>query len=297
MKKLFSTLLFACFIFATSFSQVILYGPDTFDYNPLYSSYNPPPHLWHAPSSNPPFLHFNDGGCDDGRIGYAANWNSYWSNFARMPILDCSNHDTILLTFDVSHSYFPEQTEDKCYFSMWADESYKKDFINSITIDGVDISYGDLNGKGFKFSEKRECQKVEIEMDLGNVNNKSGIYLYFNASCSKNNSNLFEFYIDNVTVYGYSGSTVNIENNTNYIPITITPSLVENTLNINNLPKEISAYNINIYNLNGQIVHKTTVTQNEHVSINVEDLSKGLYFIELYDNNLQYHINTKVIKL
>ena len=106
MKKLFSTLLFACFIFATSFSQVILYGPDTFDYNPLYSSYNPPPHLWHAPSSNPPFLHFNDGGCDDGRIGYAANWNSYWSNFARMPILDCSNHDTILLTFDVSHSYF-----------------------------------------------------------------------------------------------------------------------------------------------------------------------------------------------
>jgi hypothetical protein len=154
-----------------------------------------------------------------------------------------------------------------------------------------------LNGKGFKFSEKRECLKVVIEMDLGNVNNKSGIYLYFNASCSKNNSNLFEFYIDNVTVYGYSGSTVNIENNTNYIPITITPSLVENTLNINNLPKEINAYNINIYNLNGQIVHKTTVTQNEHVSINVEDLSKGLYFIELYDNNLQYHINTKVIKL
>ena len=39
---------------------------------------------------------------------------------------------------------------------MWADESYKR-FINSITIDGVDISYGDLNGKT-KFSEKKNVK-------------------------------------------------------------------------------------------------------------------------------------------
>ncbi|MBK7884424.1 MAG: T9SS type A sorting domain-containing protein [Chitinophagaceae bacterium] len=67
-------------------------------------------------------------------------------------------------------------------------------------------------------------------------------------------------------------------------PVIIYPNPVNNELKIN-LPPSSSVYTINIVNTSGQVV-KRVINANSNVTINVESLIKGVYFLRIH-NDLQ----------
>jgi hypothetical protein len=159
-----------------------------------------PTSVWFAPDWNTPIDYNATGGCPDGRIGYSGNWNNYWGNFIRLPEMDCSGNNEISISFDVSHSYFASQTDDWMRFYMWADGGYEHNVI-SLTIDGVDVlaDFG-MNGKGFEFTEARNCAEVVVTFDISTIVDKSNILFYLEANCNYNNSNTYFVWFDNITV-------------------------------------------------------------------------------------------------
>ncbi|NVO04224.1 MAG: T9SS type A sorting domain-containing protein [Bacteroidetes bacterium] len=201
MKKL---ILFIAFLFITNFtfSQTYLLGPQEFNTDILVHGASAPVTSWFAPNSNPQIDFIATGGCTNSWVGYSGSWNSYWGNFLRMPQVNCTGNDTILMTFDVSHSYFATQPNDWCRFYMWADAGYKNNVI-SVKIDGVDVTYDSgVNGKGFKLDQLRTCAQVQILFNISAIADKSNILFYIEPSCGYNNSNVFSFKFDNVSIIG-----------------------------------------------------------------------------------------------
>lgn len=164
-----------------------------------------PSTVWFAPDYYSPIDYSTSNGCPGGSVGYQSSWNSHWSNFLRLPQLNCTGHDNVVLKFDVSHSYFATHTNDWCRFYMWADGGYKH-LVTSVKINDVDCTYDSgTNGKGFKFTEERSCAKVEVSFDISSISNKSNILFYISPHCGYNNSNLFYVWFDNIAVNGASG--------------------------------------------------------------------------------------------
>ncbi len=191
--------------------QTIINSTETFDTDILVHGATAPANVWFAPDSNTEIGHLPTGGCTDGRIGYSGNWNNYWGNFVRLPEVDCSGYDNVVLKFDVSNSYFASQLNDWSRFYMWADAGYKHNVV-SVKIDGVDVTYDSgANGKGFKFSEIRSCASVEVTFDISTIADKTNILFYLEPSCGYNNSNTFYVYFDNISISGLESSTPNID--------------------------------------------------------------------------------------
>ncbi len=192
----------------STFPQTELSGPETFDTDILVHGASAATTVWFAPDSNDPIAHETSGGCTGGRIGYTGSWNNYWGNFVRLPETDCSTYDQLSLTFDVSHSYFASQTDDWMRFYMWADGGYEHNLV-SVKIDGVDVTYDSgMNGKGFQYTESRDCASVEVIFDISAITDKTNILLYLEASCNSNNGNEFYTYFDNISVSGIQTGTV-----------------------------------------------------------------------------------------
>ena len=106
------------------------------------------------------------------------------------------------MTFDVSHSYFATQPSDWCRFYMWADAGYKNNVI-SVKIDGVDVTFDSgVNGKGFKLDQLRSCATVQVLFNISAIVDKSNLLFYIEPSCGYNNSNVFSFKFDNVSIIG-----------------------------------------------------------------------------------------------
>ncbi len=169
-----------------------------FDTDILVHGTSAPTTVWFAPDYNSPIAHSATDGCPDGRVGYQGSWNNYWGNFLRSPQINCTGHDEVALNFDVSHSYFASHTNDWCRFYMWADGGYKHNVV-SVKINGSDVTYDSgVNGKGFKFSELRSCDDVQVNFDISLISDKSNILFYIEPSCGYNNSNLFYVWLDNI---------------------------------------------------------------------------------------------------
>lgn len=186
--------------------QTTINSPEEFDSDILVHGFSAPNTVWFAPDSNTEIGHLPTGGCTDGRIGYSGNWNSFWGNFVRLPEADCSTYDNIVLSFDVSNSYFASHPNDWSRFYMWADAGYEHN-VTSVKIDGVDVTYDSgANGKGFKFSEVRSCASVEVTFDISAIVDKTNILFYLEPSCGYNNSNAFYVYFDNIALSGLESS-------------------------------------------------------------------------------------------
>ncbi|MFO7790145.1 MAG: hypothetical protein R6V32_06200, partial [Bacteroidales bacterium] len=173
---------------------------ETFDADVLVHGTSAPTTVWFAPDYNPPIAHTATGGCTGGCIGYAGSWNDYWGNFVRLPEVDCSGYDTVVLSFDVSHSYFASHPDDWCRFYIWADGGYVHNVI-SVYIDDADETYDSgMNGKGFEFSEVRSCASVEVKFDMDAISDQSNLLLYIEPSCGYNDSESFYVWFDNISV-------------------------------------------------------------------------------------------------
>ncbi|NLL29097.1 MAG: hypothetical protein GX259_09895 [Bacteroidales bacterium] len=168
---------------------------------------NQPSTVWFAPDYYSPIDYSTTKGCPGGSVGYQGSWNNYWTNFLRLPEQNCTGHDSVVLKLDVSHSYFASHTNDWCRFYIWADGEYKH-VVTSIKINGVDCTSDlGLNGKGFKFTEVRNCASVEVNFDISTISNKSNLLFYIAPFCGYNDSNLFSIWFDNIAIYGTSGGT------------------------------------------------------------------------------------------
>ncbi|MDD3860406.1 MAG: hypothetical protein PHW83_09430 [Bacteroidales bacterium] len=187
-------------------SSTVLLGPQGFSTDILVHGSSAPTTVWFAPDFNDPIAHSATGGCPDGQVGYQSSWNNYWGNFLRLPEIDCTGHDEVTLSFDVSHSYFASHTNDWCRFYVWADGGYEHNVV-SVKINGSDVTYDSgVNGKGFKFSEVRSCDDVQVNFDISAISDKSNILFYLEPSCGYNNSNSFYVWFDNIEFSAGSGS-------------------------------------------------------------------------------------------
>lgn len=189
-------------------SSETIFDTETFDTNILvHGTSGIPTNVWFAPSYNTPIAHSSTGGCPGGQVGYEGSWNNFWGNFLRTPEIDCTGHDEVIMTFDVSHSHFSNHPNDWCRFYVWADGGYLHN-VQSVKINGVDVTYDSgINGKGFSFTEVRSCDAVEVTFDISEIGNKSNILFYIEPSCGYNNSNLFYVWFDNIGFNGAGGGS------------------------------------------------------------------------------------------
>ena len=181
-------------------AQTYLLGPQAFNTDILVHGSSAATTVWFAPDYNTPIDFLSTGGCSGSCVGYSGSWNNYWGNFLRLPEVNCSGKDTVLLTFNVSNSYFAAQPNDWCRFYVWADNGYKHNVV-SVKINGIDVTYDSgVNGKGFKFSTLRNCDTAEVKFDLSAIVNKTNILFYLEPNCGYNNSNTFFVKFDNVAI-------------------------------------------------------------------------------------------------
>lgn len=193
--------------FETSLSGQVLnesYFPQAFNTDVLTHGYTAGNNTWFAPESKPPIAWIDTGGNPGGRVGYSGSWNEYWGNFLRLPEVNCTGQDLVTLTFDVWHSYFAAQPNDKLYLSAWADGGYIN-LPQTVKIDGVSVTASaniGSSGYAFYFTEERDASKIEVTLDISGITDKSSILLYLNPSCGYNNSNEFYVYFDNISITG-----------------------------------------------------------------------------------------------
>lgn len=262
-------------------AQTTLLGTEPFNTDFLVHGTTASSTVWFAPNYYTPIDWQSTGGCTDGRIGYSGSWNNYWGNFVRLPEINCTGFDTIQLEFDVSHSWFASHPNDWCRFYMWADAGYVKNVI-TVVIDSTDVTYDSgMNGKGFKFTEVRTCAHVVVTFDISLISNKSNILLYIEPSCGYNNSNVFNFWIDNVNVSS-SPTTVSLKENENQILLNIYPSIADNEIVVNFTEQIETDYLILLYTSEGRMLDKIKPQQEENsVVIDISHLSSGMYFLSI----------------
>jgi len=207
MRNIITTLIVLVFTLS-GFSQLL--GPEPFDTDFLIHGSSASTSVWFAPDYHTPIDYTASGGCTGGHASYSGSWNSYWGNFLRLPEVDATGMDSLLLSFDVSHSYFASQTDDWIRFYVWADGAYQK-IVSAVRINGVDELYDfGVNGKGFVFDTPRSCAAVEVVFDLATISNKSSILVYLEPNCNYNNSNTYFISFDNVSLSAAGGSTYSV---------------------------------------------------------------------------------------
>ena len=196
MKFFFILLL--SFSFLNSQSQLL--GPEPFNSDILVHGTTAATNVWFAPDYHTPISYISSGGCTGGHVGYSGSWNNYWGNFLRLPEINASGMDSLILSFDISHSYFSSQADDWIRFYVWADGGYQKN-VSAVRINGANALYDfGVNGKGFVFDQSRTCAATEIVFDLSTIVDKSSILIYLEANCNYDNSNTYFVNFDNISV-------------------------------------------------------------------------------------------------
>ena len=270
----------------TANTQNYLLGPQAFNTDIVVHGTTAPNTSWFAPNYNTPIDFISSGGCTGSCMGFSGSWNNYWGNFLRLPQVNCTSYDTILMTFNVSNSFFASQSSDWCRLYIWADNAYKHNVI-SIKINGIDVTYDSgVNGKGFKFSELRNCDTVQVLFNISAVINKSNILFYLEPSCGYNNSNIFMVKFDNIAIIGGSSLT-SIENDvtsevTNDIIITADESSV-----IFNATTTIKS--IRIFTMNGKLVYYKENINTNLFTIDNKGLLKGQNIVQIESNGKFYN--------
>ncbi len=184
-------ILIALCLLVTTLNAQILLGPETFDSDFIVHGSSASTSVWFGPDSYIPIDYNATGGCTGGYAGYQDSWNNYWMNFLRTPAVDCSGLDSVILSFELSNSYFANHGNDKVYFNMWIDGSYE-DAITNQTI---------------YFDQARNCVSFEVIYDLTPYIDKTAILFYLNANCGYNDSQTYSVGFDNISISGIGGVT------------------------------------------------------------------------------------------
>lgn len=150
-----------------------------------------------SPGSGSPMVYTASGSScgGDGYVGFSGSFTNFFGSFLRSPQQNCSGLNEVTMTFDLSNSYHAAQPLDRIYFNMWAPTAAAPGgtYINASKVDGVSTHI-------LSFSEVRSCKRITVTFDLSAVTNKTAVMFYLNVSCGYNNSNVFYFQVDNISI-------------------------------------------------------------------------------------------------
>jgi hypothetical protein len=197
---LLSIIFFFCFKLN---AQTYLLGPQGFDTDIITHGTSGSTTAWWAPSYYTPIDYSASGGNPGGYAGYSGNESDWWGNFLRMPQVNCTGYDSVLLSFDMSNSSYANPGGDWIRFYLWDNGGtgqYRHD-ISSIKIDGVEslVNFG-ANGFGFRFNVVRTWARVEVKFYLTNVINKTNLLFYIELIRDYYNSNTYFVKFDNIGI-------------------------------------------------------------------------------------------------
>jgi hypothetical protein len=256
--------------------QTYLLGPEPFNSDIFVHGSSAATTVWFAPNYNTPIDYVASGGNPGGYAGYSSSWNNYWGNFIRLPQVNCSGRDTVILEMDMSHSYFVAQPNDWIRFYLWdqGSGSYKNN-VSSVMIDGIEsiVNFG-ANGFGFRFNTPRTWAHIEVTFYLTNVVVKSNVLFYIEPNCYYNNSNVFFVSFDNIGIM--ADPLTGIEEQKASAPA-VFPNPAKDICTLT-LPENTTS--IGIYTVQGSLVKSLTPEMGSHeFSISTEALSNGLYYV------------------
>ncbi len=271
MKSVRIFLIFTVFFFLfgshnKSFSQTVLLGPQAFISDILVHGATGSTSAWFAPDYNTPIDYAATGGCSGGYAGYSGSWNNYWGNFLRTPQVNCTGLDSVIMSFDMSNSYFSNHPNDKVYFNMWIDGAYHDATTNQTIY----------------FDSARNCAHFEVVFVLTPYTNKN-VMFYLNTSCGYNDSEIYMVKFDNIEIFNPLATEVkNVQNNAE--TLTAFPNPANNATTIQFKNPDNKTYTLLIYNAMGQEVQKTDNITDSEAKVDVRNIRGGLYFFQLQSN-------------
>jgi hypothetical protein len=279
MKKLLFIALIA--LSPCAGAQVIM-PTQTFDTDVLLHGTTGSNTAWFAPSSNTPISWVSSGGNPGGYIGYSSSWNNYWGNFVRLPQANCSAWDTVVLSFDMSHSYFANHPNDWIRFYIWdqGSGSYKNP-VSHIKINGVEsmVNFG-VNGYGFRFNVARTWAHVEVFFNMSVITNLSNVLFYFEPNCYYNDGNLFFVSFDNIQLTGIETDYVGLPAaDAAEADLAVFPTLFRNEITLRS-SKAANHCDIELLNSLGAVVYGNKIELNAGDNkIELPSLAPGIYYL------------------
>lgn len=279
MKKIL--LLSALLLIAFSLkAQTYLLGPESFSSDFMIHGSTASSTVWFAPDYHTPIDWIATGGNPDGYLGYSASWNSYWGNFVRLPQVNCSGNDTVILTLDFCNSYFASNPNDWVRFYLWDQgASAYRNNVSSIKINWVEsiVNFG-ANGFGFRFNEARTWAHVEVKFYLTNVVDKSNVLFYIEPACQYNNSSLFAVKMDNIGIMANPVTTAVSESRESSWKIGPLPA--NDRLIIHGSGPAMAE----VLDLSGRLMQQERISDERQV-LDVSGLSVGVYLLKLTADN------------
>jgi N-acetyl-anhydromuramyl-L-alanine amidase AmpD len=127
-------------------------------------------------------------------------------------------------------------------------------------------------------------------IDLSAYENWSQIYFRLNATTGSLYRS--DICLDNISITAVTGKSVteiSSTNNLNANNITIYPQPAKEALYVK-LPDTREMVNIQLYSINGQLVHSTTHNTGEDIAkINLANVNPGLYIVKIFSNTTSYN--------
>lgn len=202
---------------------------------------------------------------------------------------------------------FPDNNIDSLTFFK-SDETTNRLFLELNTANwGFEISYSLYNSAGIKIDSSGtlgsnqvvldtflvsldDCYYFELDDTYGNGFNSDDGY------CILTDNKLTE--LVNITgdfgheqVYSFIPTTVANIFDVPSNKITIYPNPVKDVLNIDF--KEVSNYNITVFDVNGKIVNKFSTINSKNARIDVQNLNSGVYYVLIQSDN--FTVSKKII--
>lgn len=183
---------------------------ERFNSNIIDNSLASPTNKWWTPNINPPLAYSLTGGCTGGMIGYSSAYNNYWGSFIRMPEQDCNGMNSVIMSFDISNSFFATNSTDHIRLYLWDNYFTSGDHYynaSAVRINGLDVTYSDINGTKLLFNQNRNCTRVDVEFDFNQLANegfpmshRDKLLFFIEPNCEYHNSNAYSVAIDNISI-------------------------------------------------------------------------------------------------
>ncbi len=282
LKFMKRSLFIILFLFSSGLYAQQIMPTQTFDTDVLVHGTSGSTTAWFAPSSNTPISWMATGGNPGGYIGYSGSNNNFWGNFVRLPQANCSIWDTVMLSFDMSNSYFASHPNDWIRFYIWDQGSgtYKNP-VTHIKINGVEsmINFG-ANGFGFRFNVARNWAHVEVFFNMAVISNLTNVLFYFEPGCEYNDGSQFFVSFDNIQLTGIETNYVGVEKISSVgSDFQIFPTLFHHEITLRSA-QTASLTDVTFINSTGQVVYKEQIELNSvENKIELPEMAKGIYYI------------------
>ncbi len=231
------TIAFLTLLLLASFTQAEwLFGPEGFEDGVIFDHSGYYPSYWFAPTYHSPMHLYSPGFESDSAVGSGAiSWPDWWGNFVRTPVVDCSTADSVILSFRMLNTGFPD---DFARFYIWVEPS---GYAGTVTYD---------------MNSPRDWELMTVDF-TEYAAGESQVYFYLEANFG-NDSYTHEVKFDDIGVS--TTIMLSIENTRSKIPQDIALQLFPNPFNssvtistgASHAPPEM----IEIYDLCGRLVYE-----------------------------------------